>query len=95
MRDGFVFACIVWLTALALAQKPAVPPKTGESRQSGSVSADSKLEGMFEAKIKLEWEALKNKDKKAYAELLADDYQGVEVDGRGERNRTQTLNELA
>jgi len=95
MRDGFVFACIVWLTALALAQKPAVPPKTGESRQSGSVSADSKLEGMFEAKIKLEWEALKNKDKKAYAELLADDYQGVEVDGRGERNKIQAVNELA
>jgi len=95
MRDGFVFACIVWLTALALAQKPAVPPKTGESRQSGSVSADSKLEDMFEAKIKVEWEALKNKDKKGYAELLADDYQGVEIDGRGERNKIQAVNELA
>jgi len=26
--------------------------------------------------------AIKNKDKKAYGDLLADDYQGVEVDGR-------------
>lgn len=49
---------------------------------------------MFEAKIKSEWEALKNKDKKAYAELLADDYQGVEVDGQGERTKIQSLNEL-
>jgi hypothetical protein len=49
---------------------------------------------MFESKIKVEWEALKNKDKKAYGELLADDYQGVEVDGRGERNKIQALNEL-
>jgi len=49
---------------------------------------------MFESKIKVEWEALKNKDKKAYAELLADDYQGVEVDGRGERNKIQAVNEL-
>ena len=50
---------------------------------------------MFEAKIKVEWEALKNKDKKAYAELLADDYQGVEVDGKGERNKIQAVSELA
>src|ERR1700687_3813144 len=95
MRDGFAFACIACLTSLALAQKPAMPPKTGESRRSGSVSADSGLKDMFESKVKVEWEALKNKDKKSYAELLADDYQGVEVDGRGERTKIQALNELA
>jgi len=95
MRDGFVFVCIAWLTSLALAQHPTMPAKAGESRQSGSVSADSGLKDMFESKIKAEWEALKNKDKKGYAELLADDYQGVEVDGRGERNKIQAVNELA
>ena len=95
MRDYFFFVCMAWLTSLALAQKPAMPPKSGEIRQSGSASADSGLKDMFESKIKVEWEALKNKDKKAYAELLADDYQGVEVDGRGERNKIQSVNELA
>jgi len=95
MRDCFVFVCIAWLTSLALAQEPAMPPKSGESRQSGSVSAGLGLKDMFESKIKAEWEALKNKDKKAYAELLADDYEGVEVDGRGERNKIQSVNELA
>ena len=50
---------------------------------------------MFQAKIKAEWDALKSKDKKAYGELLADDYQGVEVDGQGERTKLQALNELA
>src|SRR5260370_34036716 len=50
---------------------------------------------MFESKIKVEWEALKKKDKKAYADLLADDYEGVEVDGRGEQNSIQAVNELA
>jgi len=95
MRDGFAFACIACLTSLALAQHPTMPPKTGENRQSASVSADSGLKDMFESKIKVEWEALKNKDKKSYAELLADDYQGVEVDGRGERNKIQAVNELA
>ena len=95
MRDYFVFVCIAWLTSLAPAQKPAAPVKTGESRPSGSVSADSGLKDMFEAKIKVEWEALKKKDKKGYAELLAEDYQGVEIDGRGERNKIQAANELA
>jgi uncharacterized protein (TIGR02246 family) len=71
-----------------------MPVKTGESRQSGRVSADTGLKDLFEKKIKLEWEALKNKDKKGYAELLADDYQGVEVDGQGERTKIQAINEV-
>jgi hypothetical protein len=79
---------------MAWAQQPTMPTKTSDSGASSSVSADSKLKDMFESKIKVEWEALKNKDKKAYGELLADDYQGVEVDGRGERNKIQALNEL-
>jgi len=72
-----------------------MPAKAGEGQQAGGVSADSKLKDMFESKIKVEWEALKNKDKKTYGELLADDYQGVEVDGRGERTKGQALSELA
>ena len=95
MRYFFVLPCIAGLTALALAQEPAVPPKAGESGQSASISAEHGLKEMFEAKVKAEWEALKNKDRKAYSELLADDYQGVEVDGMGERNKIQALNALA
>jgi uncharacterized protein (TIGR02246 family) len=95
VRDCFVFACIAGLTSLALAQQPTMPTNTDDSRPSSSVSADSGLKEMFEAKIKAEWEALKNKDKNAYADLLADDYQGVEVDGKGERNKIQALSELA
>jgi hypothetical protein len=95
MRRYFAFACMAWLTSLALAQQPTVPAKLGGSPQSSGASAESKLKDMFDAKIKSEWEALKKKDKKAYGELLAEDYQGVEVDGKGERNKIQALNELA
>jgi len=95
MRDWLVLACIAGLAALAFAQQPAMPTKSVEGAQFGSVSADSGLKDMFQAKIKAEWEAIKNKDKKAYAELLADDYQGVEVDSKGERTKAQALNELA
>jgi|SRR5580658_279539 hypothetical protein len=94
MRGCFVLACFAFLTSLALAQHSPVPVKSDENGQTGSASDDSKLKDMFEAKIKTEWEALKNKDKKSYAELLAEDYQGVEVDGRGERNKIQAVNEL-
>jgi hypothetical protein len=95
MRICFLCACIVWLAFPARVQQPATPAKANDGSQSSSVSADSGLNDMFQAKIRVEWEALKNKDKKGYAELLADDYQGVEVDGRGERNKLQAVNELA
>jgi ATP-dependent exoDNAse (exonuclease V) alpha subunit len=74
---------------MAPAQNPAPAGKNAVS-----VSDDSGFKSMFESKIKVEWEAIKNKDKKAYGELLADDYQGVEVDGKGERNKIQAINEL-
>jgi len=93
MRVCFFLICIVGLTALA--QESSTIAKSGESPQFGSISGDSILKDLFQAKIKAEWEAIKNKDKKAYAELLADDYQGVEVDGKGERTKSQALNELA
>ena len=95
MRDYFILACLAGLTTLALGQQPPAPVKPGEGQPFGSVSTDSGLNDMFQAKIKAEWEALKNRDKKAYGELLADDYQGVEVDNQGERTKIQALNELA
>src|SRR5579863_7709776 len=93
MRKSFVAASIFALALLALAQQPTMPTKFGDERPTGN-PADDDLRAMFESKIKAEWEAIKNKDKKAYGELLADDYQGVEVDGRGERNKIQAVNEL-
>jgi hypothetical protein len=104
MRGCFIFAWIVGLTCLLLvlpllAQPPAppsaAPSKIASSPLSSGASVDPKLKDMFDAKIRAEWEALKNKDKKTYAELLDDDYQGVEVDGRGERNKIQSVNDLA
>lgn len=93
MRNFFVLF-IAGLTALAAAQIPSAPTAFPETKQS-TASSDDSLKEMFEAKVKAEWEAIKNKDKKAYADLLADDYQGVEVDGKGERTKNQALNELA
>src|ERR1700733_15214267 len=90
------YSALFCLTALALtagAQIPSAPTKV--PNQQPETSADAALKTMFESKVQAEWEALKHKDKKAYADLLADDYQGVEVDGKGERTKNQALNELA
>ena len=94
MRNFFVLL-IAGLTAVASAQIPEAPVQFPETKQSNAASPDTRLKEMFEAKVKAEWEAIKNKDKKAYADLLADDYQGVEVDGRGERTKGQAIRELA
>ena len=93
MRGWMVFACVVWLTCFGLAQQPSTGGKAGDNKSVDS--ADSALKATFEGKIKAEWEAIKNRDKKAYGALLDDDYQGVEVDGQGERNKLQSINELA
>jgi Domain of unknown function (DUF4440) len=95
MRNGSVFMIVgLALATFASAQQPAAPTQFGEGKPA-KISANSSLQEIFQAKIKEEWEAVKNKDKKAYGESLADDYQGVEVDGRGERNKLQAINELA
>lgn len=96
MRRGFIFCCFAGLTCSALGQTLSLPVPVGATQASSatSTSVDPYLKDLFESKIKAEWEAIKNKDKNAYGNLLADDYEGVEVDGKGERNRTQAINEM-
>lgn len=86
---------LVWFALFSqlFAQQPAAKNQTGKTEPSGN-NAQVGLKDFFEAKIKQEWEAIKNKDKKAYGSLLADDYEGVEVDNQGERTKVQAMNEM-
>ncbi|MFY9741048.1 MAG: nuclear transport factor 2 family protein [Candidatus Sulfotelmatobacter sp.] len=103
MRASFSFVCVVCLIQGALTQQSTPAPVQSESAptsfaedlKSPAVSAESKLKHMFEEKIGAEWAAIKKQDRKAYGDLLADDYEGVEVDGKGERTKSQAVNELA
>ncbi len=95
MRTCFIWICLAGMALAALAQQPAAPTVFGAEPKAGDHSPESKQREMFEAKIKTEWEAFKSKDQKAYADLLADDFQGVEVDSKGERNKLQAVNEVA
>jgi hypothetical protein len=80
---------VVTLVAIFAAMSTA-----GEMQNKHESGVQPDLQAMFESKVRAEWEALKKKDKKAYGDLLADDFQGVELDGKGERTRVQALNEL-
>jgi len=99
MRDRQICILLVLIAmsfsaAHSAAQQPATKSKTAEAGNLEAPAAESGLKDFFQSKIKTEWDALKNKDKKTYGALLADDYQGVEVDGRGERTRIQAINEV-
>jgi hypothetical protein len=109
MRNYLMFPFILALGSFALAQQPSVQPSPaqptaaqpppmpaafGEDVKPGDHSPEAQTRKMWESKIEAEWDAIKNKDRKAYGELLADDYEGVEIDGKGERNKVHALDEL-
>ena len=66
-----------------------------QAKPAQAAPAGPDLKSLFDFRVRSEWEALKNKDKNAYADLLADDFAGVEVDGGGERSKVQAVNEVA
>jgi hypothetical protein len=46
------------------------------------------------ANVELEWASFRARDKRAYGELLADEYRGVEVDSQGTRDKMQAIQEV-
>ena len=90
MRNYSGLACAAFLMGSFLfGQQPQ-----GGTSQSSKSTAQADLTNLLDAKIKAEWEAIKNKDQKAYGELLTDDFIGVEADREGERYKAKALSEL-
>jgi hypothetical protein len=98
MRLLIVCACVALLTAcFAHGQQPQTTPAPGQtepSKGSGHAAAQSPLESLLEGNVKTEWEAFKNKDKKAYSDLLADDFIGIEDDSQGMRTKNKAAAEI-
>lgn len=81
--------------SVALAQQPSASPAPGgQSNAPDHASTASPLEMLLEAKVKTEWEAFKSKDKKAYSDLLADDFVAIEDDSQGMRNKNTASGEI-
>lgn len=102
MRRTFLFVFVLNFIYLASAQQPnaaatpaaSEPTLFSEDLKQPVGSPDAKLKHLFEEKIEAEWAAIKRQDKKAYGDLLADDYEGIATDGKGERNKIQSINDL-
>ncbi len=77
-------AGLLILTCFAWTQQP--PAAAG--------SPETKLKTLLEADVKSEWEAFKNKDKKAYADLLSEDFAAVEDDNQGMRTKSAAVAEV-
>jgi uncharacterized protein (TIGR02246 family) len=91
---GICAGIVLLLIGFASAQQSS-REKAGNGQASLKTTAvETDLKPMFEDKVKVEWEAFKNKDKKAYGDLLADDFIAVEDDGEGTRGKYAAINEV-
>lgn len=94
MRNCCVGALVALLLAFStLAQQSETKTKPREGKQNGA-SQQPDVKNLLESKIRAEWEAFKKKDRKAYSNLLADDFVAVETDNQGTRNRIHAVNEI-
>ena len=77
-----------------LAGTPADAGRPVQAAKPSKPLAPPELANLLDAKIHAEWEAIKQKDKKALGGLLAEDFIGVEADGEGERYKWKAVSEL-
>ena len=93
MRNYFIAFGVVFAAAVfASAQQPA-HTQLELGKPGSNTPAAQALKKVLEPKVKAEWEALKNKDKKTFSSLLTDDFEAVEDDGDGARNKIHATNE--
>jgi len=100
LAAGAIFL-LPWVTLGRQTAPPKAPSGTAQTAPAAATAGkpekltpEQELTNLFDGKIHAEWEAFKNRDKKAYGELLADDYIAVEADGDGERSKTRMLREV-
>ena len=77
-----VFVCLAMVPFAVAGEKTTNP------------SANSQLSAVLEAKVKKAWEDFKNKDKNAFAAILAHDFREVEDDGGGFRDANAEIAEI-
>jgi hypothetical protein len=81
------------LVSIGWTQQPTATPTSGPTKQPDTGSR-TKLQALLEANVTAEWEAFKKKDKKAYSDLLADDFAAVEDDNQGMRTKSAAASEV-
>ena len=83
--------------ALALPVAPQTNVKAAPAEAKSTVAtanSGEKLQILLAANVKTEWDAFQKKDKKAYSDLLADDFVAVEDDNQGMRTKIAAAGEV-
>ncbi len=95
MRNcGGVAYMLVAVACMALAQQPATKGAPSMEKKEEMSPAQMRLKETMEANVRAEWDAFKNKDKKAYGDLLAEDFAAVEDDSQGMRKKSVAVDEV-
>ena len=95
MRNYFFGAWIGLLMACAaFGQQPQVGKGPPPTNLHSNTAAPADLSELLQANIRGMWAAFRDKKEQAYAEQVWDDYQAVEEDGNGERNKLRVLREV-
>lgn len=93
MRLSTSWACFMALACLVPVYGANSQAAASERRPDSS-AAERKLQQALEANVKAEWDAFKNQDKQAFADLLAEDFMAVEDDNQGMRNKSVAVAEV-
>jgi hypothetical protein len=88
-------SALLLLASTAFAQQPTAPagPPPPPTNLHSNTAAPAELSELLQANIRGMWAAFRDRKKQTYAEYLWDDYQAVEEDGNGERNKLRVLRE--
>ncbi len=79
---------------LVVAMAAATWVSAQNSPKGKAASAGTGLQATLEKLERAGWDAYKNKDKKAFADLLTDDYTAGLADGKGGRDKQSTVNSV-
>lgn len=96
MQKFFICGCVAIILAYSVqAQQQAHTSKPSASKkQPASETPQPDVNELLQGNIRAMWSAFKDKKKEAYSEYLWDDFQAVEEDGDGERNKLRVLREV-
>jgi ketosteroid isomerase-like protein len=95
MRNYGLWAVVgLIMVCLALAEPGGKQPRKRRGNNAAQTPLQPELNDLLESKVRAEWDAYKKKDKRAFADLVTDDFVGVESDGQGTRTKPQAMVEV-
>jgi hypothetical protein len=95
MRNIFAGTCASLLLACcAFGQQPPAGNPPPPTNLHGNTAAKAELSDLLQANIRGMWAAFRDKKKQSYADYMWDDYEAVEEDAQGERNKLRVLREV-